>query len=144
MNPSNKYKKEAKGKRWMRWSESCSVMSDFATPWPEPARLLCPWNSPGKNIGVGSRFLLQGIFPTQELNRGLLEPELNRWILYQLSYQGSPMGRKINTSNKFWHYWLNTNFWLKLMIIFLKTRIGNLLVIQWLRICLATQGLFSS
>ena len=28
-------------------------------------RLLCPWNFPGKNIGVGCHFLLQGIFPTQ-------------------------------------------------------------------------------
>ena len=31
----------------------------------QPARLLCPWDSPGKNTGVGSRSLLQGIFPTQ-------------------------------------------------------------------------------
>ena len=30
-----------------------------------PARLLCPWNFPGKNIGVGCHFLLQGIFPAQ-------------------------------------------------------------------------------
>ena len=35
----------------------------FATPWT--ARLLCPWNSPGKNTGVGSHSLLQGIFPNQ-------------------------------------------------------------------------------
>ena len=33
-----------------------------------PARLLCPWDSPGKNIGVGCHFLLQGIFPTQGSN----------------------------------------------------------------------------
>ena len=33
------------------------------------------------------RSLLQQIFPTQEVNRGLLHC---RWILYQLSYQGSP------------------------------------------------------
>ena len=39
------------------------------------------------NIGVGSLSLLQGIFPTQESNWGLLHC---RWILYQLSYQGSP------------------------------------------------------
>ena len=34
----------------------------------QPARLLCPWDSPGKNTGVGCHFLLLGIFPTQELN----------------------------------------------------------------------------
>ena len=39
-----------------------------------------------KNTGLGSLFLLQGIFPTQELNQGLL---CCRWILYQLSYQES-------------------------------------------------------
>ena len=45
--------------------------------------------SPGKpkNTGVGSLSLLQRTFPTQELNRGIL---YCRWILYQLSYQGSP------------------------------------------------------
>ena len=40
-----------------------------------------------KKSGVGSIPLLQGIFPTQELNQGLLHC---RQILYQLSYQGSP------------------------------------------------------
>ena len=39
-----------------------------------------------KNTGVGSLSLLQGIFPTQESNQGLLHC---RRILYQLSYQGS-------------------------------------------------------
>ena len=34
------------------------------TPWTiYPARLLCPWDSPGKNTGVGCHFLFQGIFP---------------------------------------------------------------------------------
>ena len=49
--------------------------------------LYSPWNSPGQNTGVGSRSLLQGIFPTQGLNTGF--PHC-RWILYQLSYQGIP------------------------------------------------------
>ena len=35
-----------------------------------PTRLLCPWDSPGKNTGVGCHFLLQGIFPTQGSNPG--------------------------------------------------------------------------
>ena len=53
--------------------------------------LYSPWNSPGQNTGVGSFSLLQGIFPTQGLNPGL--PHC-RWILYQLSYQGSPTPHK--------------------------------------------------
>ena len=40
-----------------------------------------------KNNGVGSLSLLHHIFPTQESNQGLLHC---RWILYQLSYHGSP------------------------------------------------------
>ena len=31
-------------------------------------QLLCPWNSTGKNTGVGNHSLLQGIFPAQESN----------------------------------------------------------------------------
>ena len=37
----------------------------------QPARLLCPWDSPGKNTGVGYHLLLQGIFLTQGSNRRL-------------------------------------------------------------------------
>ena len=39
-----------------------------ATLWLQPARLLCIWDSPGKNTGVGRHAHLQGIFPTQESN----------------------------------------------------------------------------
>ena len=49
--------------------------------------LYSPWNSPGQNTGVGSLSLLQGIFPTQGSNPGLLHC---RQILYQLSHQGNP------------------------------------------------------
>ena len=46
-----------------------SVVSDALQPRGlQPARLLCPWESPGKNTGVGCRFLLQGVFPTQGSN----------------------------------------------------------------------------
>ena len=45
----------------------------------QPARLLCPWHSPGKNTGVGCHFLPQGIFPTQGSNWHLLHC---RRILY--------------------------------------------------------------
>ena len=39
---------------------------------PLGCRLLCPWDSPGKNTGVGCHPLLQEIFPTQRLNPHLL------------------------------------------------------------------------
>ena len=55
-------------------------------------RLLCPWDFPGKNTGVGYHFLLQEIFPTQELNPGL--PHC-RQMLYRLSHQGSTYARGI-------------------------------------------------
>ena len=67
---------------------SCSVVSHYLWPcglWP--TRHLHPWDSPGHNTGVGSRFLLQGIFLTQGSNPGL--PHC-RCILYQLSHEGSP------------------------------------------------------
>ena len=67
--------------RGVKVSESHSVVS-FSL-WPHG--LYSPWNSPGQNTGVGGLSLLQGIFPPQERNRGLLHC---RQILYQLSYQG--------------------------------------------------------
>ena len=44
----------------------------FASPWTEPARLLCAWDFPGKNTAVGCHFLPQGIFLTQGSNLYLL------------------------------------------------------------------------
>ena len=52
-----------------------------------PHGLYGPWNSPGQKTGVGSLSLLQGIFPTQGSNPGLLHC---RQIVYHLSPQGSP------------------------------------------------------
>ena len=50
-----------------------SVVSDSLRPHGlQPTRLLCPWNSPGKNTEMGCHFLLQRIFPTQGSNPYLL------------------------------------------------------------------------
>ena len=54
-----------------------------------PIRLLCAWDFPGKNTGVGCHFLLQGIFPTQGSNSGL---QHYKQTLYHLNHQGSPKG----------------------------------------------------
>ena len=62
---------------------SCSVVSNSL--WPHglrPVRLLCPWNSPGKNTGVGCHSLLQELFLTQGSNPRLLWLWHHRWILY--------------------------------------------------------------
>ena len=69
--------------KWKVKVKSLSRVQLFATPWT----IYSPWNSPGQNTGVGSLSLLQGIFPTQGSNPGLL---YCRRILYQLSHQGSP------------------------------------------------------
>ena len=51
-----------------------------------PTRLLCPWDFPGKNTGVGCHFLLQGIFLTQGSNLRLLHWQA---ASLPLSHQGS-------------------------------------------------------
>ena len=64
-------------------SEIHSVVFDSL----QPHGLYSSWNSLGQNTEVGSLSLIQGIFPTQGSNPGLLHC---RWILYQLSHNGSP------------------------------------------------------
>ena len=64
-------------------AQSCPTLYDPMDC--SPTRFLCSWNSPGKNTGVGSHSLLQGIFLTQWLNLSL--PHC-RQILYCLSHQG--------------------------------------------------------
>ena len=59
--------------------ESCSVVSDSL----RHHGLCSLWNSPGRNTGVGSHSLLQGIFQTQGLNLGL--PQCRK-TLYHLSH----------------------------------------------------------
>ena len=75
------------------WLQLCyvrvsrSVVPDSLRPHGlQSTRFLCPWDFPGKDTGVGCHFLLQGIFPTQGSNPGLLHC---RQILYRLSYKGS-------------------------------------------------------
>ena len=69
-------------------------MSNSLQPYGlQPARLLCPWDSAGKNTGVGSHSLLQGIFPTQGLNPGC--PELQADSLLS-EPAGEPIGMSGN------------------------------------------------
>ena len=63
-----------------------SIVSNSLRPFGPPGSSV-HGDSPGKNTGVGCHALLQGLFPTQGSNPGLLHC---RWILYQLSHKGSP------------------------------------------------------
>ena len=65
----------------------------LVSQWTVACQALCLWDFPGKKTGVICHFLLQGIFPTQGLNLGLLH---FRQILYQLSYQGRPTCNEID------------------------------------------------
>ena len=70
-----------------------SVVSNSLRPHGlKPARVLCPWDFPGKNTGVGCHALLQGVFPTQGLNPRLLC--LLRWQVGSLPVAppGKPQG----------------------------------------------------
>ena len=64
----------------------------FATLWTSlwPTRLLCPWDFPGKNTGMGCHALLQRIFPTEGSNTHVLSFLHCRRILYPLSHWWSP------------------------------------------------------
>ena len=65
---------------------ACSVtpvVSDSLRPQGlQPARLLCPWDSPDKNTGVCCHFLLQGIFPNQGQNLSILHLLHCKWVLF--------------------------------------------------------------
>ena len=106
--------------RWLPWipkwkSASLLVMSDSL--WPQgllPTRLLCPWDSPGKNTGVGCHSFLQAIFLNQGLNLDLLHC---RQILDCLSHPQGPNlivwvlksgwgGWRIGQRAVMWELWL--------------------------------------
>ena len=67
-----------KGTKESTYSMHACVLSRFSHVqlfvilWTVAARLLCPWDSAGKNTGVGRHALLQGIFPSQGFNAHLL------------------------------------------------------------------------
>ena len=76
----------------------CSVVSNSLQPYgPQPTRLLCPWDSTGKNTRVGCYDLLQGIFPTQGSN-----PCCLCLLLWQAgSLPLAPPGKPINLYSKY-------------------------------------------
>ena len=99
-------KKKKKEKRQTLHICACSVASVMSDSWrpygPQSTRLLCPWDSPGKNTGVGCQvllqgILLQGIFPTQGSNLCLfVSPALlSRFFTTSATWEALPTSRRI-------------------------------------------------
>ena len=100
------------GEYYTKWNVcwACSAMSDSL--WPhglEPTGSLCPWDSLGKNTGVGCHFFLQGIFSTQGANLHLLQVScisrkvLYHWATWEVKWNKSNEERQI--SYGFTHMW---------------------------------------
>ena len=83
-----------------------SCVQLFAIPWLQSTRLLCLWNFPGTNTGVGCHFLFQGIFLNQGWNPHLLH--LLHWQVDALllavvgSYTNRMVIIKKSTNDKCW------------------------------------------
>ena len=104
----NFIKKSKKGnKKCKCFMLSCSILSDSLQPFGlQPARLLYPWDSPGKNTGVGCHFLLQEDLPNPEVESG--SPISS--VLQADSLHTEP-SRKLITCCQImdvWWHWLNT------------------------------------
>ena len=93
---------------FLRWLRACSflcssvasVVSDcVGLHGLQPTRLLCPWNSPGKNTGLGCHTLLHGIIPTQGSNTHLLH--LLSWQVDSLPL--APLGKPQTGSTRLIH-----------------------------------------
>ena len=111
------------------------VLREFIM-WSEKVLLLCcvqlflilgctPWtlsNCPGKNTGVGRHSLLQGIFPTQGLNLGLLHC---KQIVYHLGHEGSPGDQRKPTQHISFFFFLTFYFVLE------YSRLTNSVMIFW-------------
>ena len=83
---------------YVKWKKSVKVLvTQLCLTLCDSRTVACQaslsWDPPGKNTGVGSHSLLQGIFLTQGLNLGLLHC---RKILHHLSHQGSMLIKSLN------------------------------------------------
>ena len=96
--------------------------------WPHGlyiAMLLCPWNLPGKNTGVGCHFLRQGIFMTWRLNLHLLHLLCWQADSLLLCHLGSPIYKfyiyiffSIHIIIKYTRHWYVSGTWILLWLSF--------------------------
>jgi len=65
------------------------MSNSFATPWTVAARLLCPWDFPGKNSRMDCHFLFQGSSPHRDWTHISCISCIGRWILYHQASRGT-------------------------------------------------------
>ena len=92
----------SESEKWKCYLLSCLTLY---SPTTVAHWLFCPWDFPGKNTGVGCHALLEGIFPIQGSNPGLLPCQQ---ILYHLSHQESPSTIRLVTNHQ-GPAWLDTD-----------------------------------
>ena len=105
-----------------------------------PARLLYPWDFPGKNTRVDCHLFLQGIFPTRDRTHVLC---IGRWILYCWASREGPvcyyslpnkaLNHDLYHRNSIFSYLKLENWFNEITLDFsvLPTVIGTFLVINW-------------
>ena len=111
------------------------------SPAPQVDSLLTEPPEKPKNTGVGNLSLPQGVFWTQELNWDLLH---HRWILYQLSYQGSPIVQQDRKTRercaarrnkaRYMVHWGRKRMEHSRKEVDKRAFLGTSLVVQWLRL----------
>ena len=104
----------------------CGLIAQLWTtlcdPWTVACQASCPWDSPGKNTGVGGHFLLRGILPTQASKLGLL---LGRWILDWATTEPHSMHTSIILNC------INANFLVSIITVPWFCHIANIKVNNW-------------
>ena len=68
--------------------QSCPTLWPYG---PYPTRLLCLWDSPGKNTGVSCHTLLQGNLPDPGSNPYPSVSRIGRWVLYRGAIREAPL-----------------------------------------------------
>ena len=125
-------------------------MSDSVQPhrW-QPTRLPRPWDSPGKNTGVGCHFLLQCMKVKSESEVAQSYPTLSNPMDCSLpgsSFHGRFQARVLewvpflSPEDPLANYFSSAVMFLLIALTLRKERAGTSLVVQWLRICLGTLG----
>ena len=92
---------------------SCSIVSDSLRPRGlQPARRLCPWDSPGNNTGVGCHSLLHIYIVGDNVNI-IVGDKINKYLrtkskcsrLISRGYQAKETGAQALRLEEFWHIW---------------------------------------